>query len=261
MLYVMLRKSFTTTQEIKHMFKRDASQKLSTCLDLDCCHLGQQRRLSIQASLSCFERPWQLSVVRALSHFVCSWLQVFQVRKKDTGQIYAMKVMRKEKVLEKEHGSYIRAESEILKTVIHPYIVALRYSFQVRITKATAFHPLRAAAILNCCLLGWQGMETLLAALSTGLRDCCKDVSCLRIKGMTETLLRRQLQSCTWFWISSTAATCSSSCSDRSDPGTVKFLPRARQSIPLSHIYNWQQQQCSELSPGFIHEVISQSRV
>ena len=58
-------------------------------------------------------------------------LQVFQVRKKDTGQIYAMKVMRKEKVLEKEHGEYVRAESQILKTVLHPYIVTLRYSFQV----------------------------------------------------------------------------------------------------------------------------------
>ena len=62
-------------------------------------------------------------------YFSC--LQVFQVRKKDTGQIYAMKVMRKEKVLEKEHGEYVRAESQILKTVLHPYIVTLRYSFQV----------------------------------------------------------------------------------------------------------------------------------
>lgn len=60
-------------------------------------------------------------------------MQVFQVRKKDTGQIYAMKVMRKEKVLEKEHGEYVRAESEILKTVLHPYIVTLRYSFQVHL--------------------------------------------------------------------------------------------------------------------------------
>lgn len=41
-----------------------------------------------------------------------------------------LKVMRKEKVLEKEHGEYVKAESEILKTVLHPYIVALRYSFQ-----------------------------------------------------------------------------------------------------------------------------------
>jgi len=63
-------------------------------------------------------------------------VQVFQVRKKDTGRIYAMKVMRKEKILEKEHGDYIRAEREILKTVIHPYIVALRFSFQVPLLAA-----------------------------------------------------------------------------------------------------------------------------
>ena len=67
-------------------------------------------------------------------------LQVFQVRKKDTGQIYAMKVMRKEKVLEKEHGSYVRAESEILKTVLHPYIVTLRYSFQVGLSYSELNH-------------------------------------------------------------------------------------------------------------------------
>ena len=42
-----------------------------------------------------------------------------------------VQVMRKEKVLEKEHGEYVKAESEILRTVLHPYIVALRYSFQV----------------------------------------------------------------------------------------------------------------------------------
>lgn len=70
----------------------------------------------------------------AKKHFkIVTMVQVFQVRKKDSGRIYAMKVMRKEKILEKEHGDYIRAEREILKTVIHPYIVALRFSFQVPI--------------------------------------------------------------------------------------------------------------------------------
>ena len=58
-------------------------------------------------------------------------MQVFQVRKKDTGEIYAMKVMRKEKVLEKQHGEYVKAEREILTAVFHPYIVTMRYSFQV----------------------------------------------------------------------------------------------------------------------------------
>ena len=56
--------------------------------------------------------------------------KVFQVRKRDTGEIFAMKVMRKDRIRERDHGSYIQAEREILSGVDHPYIVALRYSFQ-----------------------------------------------------------------------------------------------------------------------------------
>lgn len=58
-------------------------------------------------------------------------IQVFQVRKKDSGQIYAMKVMRKERILAKDHGDYVRTEREVLTAVFHPYIVTLRCSFQV----------------------------------------------------------------------------------------------------------------------------------
>lgn len=57
---------------------------------------------------------------------------MFQVRKRDTGTIYAMKVMRKDKILAKNHGDYIKAERDVLTAVFHPYIVTLRYSFQVQ---------------------------------------------------------------------------------------------------------------------------------
>ena len=57
--------------------------------------------------------------------------QVFQVRLKHNGKVYAMKVMRKDRILEKNHGDYIKAERDVLTAVLHPYIVALRYSFQV----------------------------------------------------------------------------------------------------------------------------------
>jgi hypothetical protein len=42
-----------------------------------------------------------------------------------------MKVMRKERILAKDHGDYVRAEREVLTAVFHPYIVTLRCSFQV----------------------------------------------------------------------------------------------------------------------------------
>ncbi|PSC73894.1 Serine threonine-kinase 2 19 [Micractinium conductrix] len=56
--------------------------------------------------------------------------KVFQVRKRDTGEIFAMKVMRKDRILERDHKDYVRAERDVLTSVVHPYIVTLRYSFQ-----------------------------------------------------------------------------------------------------------------------------------
>jgi p70 ribosomal S6 kinase len=41
-----------------------------------------------------------------------------------------MKVMRKDRILERRHGEYVRAERDALTAVVHPYIVTLRYSFQ-----------------------------------------------------------------------------------------------------------------------------------
>eukprot|EP00878_Enallax_costatus_P016535 GHUV01017348.1.p1 GENE.GHUV01017348.1~~GHUV01017348.1.p1 ORF type:complete len:478 (+),score=209.34 GHUV01017348.1:238-1671(+) len=56
--------------------------------------------------------------------------KVFQVRARSTGKIYAMKVMRKQRILQKDHGDYVRAERDVLTAVVHPYIVTMRYSFQ-----------------------------------------------------------------------------------------------------------------------------------
>lgn len=57
--------------------------------------------------------------------------KVYQVRKKGTSEIYAMKVMRKDKIMEKNHEEYMKAERDILEMVDHPFIVQLKYSFQV----------------------------------------------------------------------------------------------------------------------------------
>ena len=62
--------------------------------------------------------------------------KVYQVRKKDTLEIYAMKVVRKDKIVEKNHAEYMKAERDILTKIDHPYIVQLRYSFQVGTSSA-----------------------------------------------------------------------------------------------------------------------------
>ncbi|KAK1270852.1 Serine/threonine-protein kinase AtPK2/AtPK19 [Acorus gramineus] len=58
--------------------------------------------------------------------------KVYQVKKKDTSEIYAMKVMRKDKIMEKNHAEYMKAERDILTKIDHPFIVQLRYSFQTK---------------------------------------------------------------------------------------------------------------------------------
>ncbi|KAL2484951.1 Serine/threonine-protein kinase AtPK2/AtPK19 [Abeliophyllum distichum] len=58
--------------------------------------------------------------------------KVYQVRKKGTSEIYAMKVMRKDKIMEKNHAEYMKAERDILTQIDHPFIVQLRCSFQTK---------------------------------------------------------------------------------------------------------------------------------
>lgn len=57
--------------------------------------------------------------------------KVFQVKRNGTSEVYAMKVMRKDRIMEKNHAEYIKAERDILTRIVHPFIVQLRYSFQV----------------------------------------------------------------------------------------------------------------------------------
>lgn len=54
-----------------------------------------------------------------------AFAQVFLVRRKDTGKIYAMKVIRKEKLLDKEKEEYIFREKRILSQLNHPFLVFL----------------------------------------------------------------------------------------------------------------------------------------
>ncbi|KAL7108592.1 hypothetical protein ACP275_06G122000 [Erythranthe tilingii] len=58
--------------------------------------------------------------------------KVYQVRKIGSSEIFAMKVMRKDKIVEKNHAEYMKAERDILTRIDHPYIVQLRYSFQTK---------------------------------------------------------------------------------------------------------------------------------
>lgn len=56
--------------------------------------------------------------------------KVMQVKKKDTGRLYAMKVIRKDRLLKSSAVANIRRERKVLEQMDHAFIVSLKYSFQ-----------------------------------------------------------------------------------------------------------------------------------
>lgn len=56
--------------------------------------------------------------------------KVFLVRHKTTNKLYAMKVLRKENIIEMDQLEHTKTEKMILQHVNHPFIVALEFAFQ-----------------------------------------------------------------------------------------------------------------------------------
>jgi len=54
----------------------------------------------------------------------------FQVRKKDNGQIYAMKVLNKKAIIKRGEVQHTLTEKNILKNLVHPFLVNLYFTFQ-----------------------------------------------------------------------------------------------------------------------------------
>lgn len=61
-----------------------------------------------------------------------SFGKVMQVRKKNDGQIYAMKVLRKEAIIARKQVAHTKAEKSILQKIQHPFIVKLHFAFQTK---------------------------------------------------------------------------------------------------------------------------------
>jgi len=56
--------------------------------------------------------------------------EVRLVQKRDTGHVYAMKILRKSAMVEKEQVAHVRAERDVLVEADHPWVVKMFYSFQ-----------------------------------------------------------------------------------------------------------------------------------
>lgn len=79
-----------------------------------------------------------------------SFGEVYLVEKKDTGVQYALKVLRKDKVLGSNLIKYAFAERNILLHISHPFIVKLNYAFQT---------PDKLAMVMDFCPNGDLGMQ------------------------------------------------------------------------------------------------------
>lgn len=61
-----------------------------------------------------------------------SFGEVFKVKHKQTGLVYAMKILRKSKVMSGNSLRYAVTERNVLSYIRHPYMVSLHYAFQTR---------------------------------------------------------------------------------------------------------------------------------
>lgn len=59
-----------------------------------------------------------------------SFGKVFQVRLKETGKIYAMKVMSKQAIIDRRQYDHTMTERRVMQEASHPFLVCLRYAFQ-----------------------------------------------------------------------------------------------------------------------------------
>jgi serine/threonine protein kinase len=60
-----------------------------------------------------------------------SFGKVTLVRKKNSGNLYAMKVLSKSHILKRKQIEHTKTERRVLATINHPFIVKLHYAFQV----------------------------------------------------------------------------------------------------------------------------------
>jgi serum/glucocorticoid-regulated kinase 2 len=70
------------------------------------------------------------------------------VEKKDSKEIYALKSLRKEVIIQKEQIEHTKMEKRILSYVYHPFLVRLMWAFQ---TPEKIFFVMQFLRLYNYC--------------------------------------------------------------------------------------------------------------
>lgn len=98
---------------------RKAKDKISGSLHLSILRTGSENTLTT--------KDFQLLATLGQG----SYGKVLQVRKKDTGRVYAMKIIKKETLIRRQKVQHTKSEKAILIAAnSHPFLVGLKYSFQ-----------------------------------------------------------------------------------------------------------------------------------
>lgn len=59
-----------------------------------------------------------------------SYAKVVVARKRDSGKIYALKIIKKSRIEQKSNKEYVQTERSILAEIQHPFIIKMSYAFQ-----------------------------------------------------------------------------------------------------------------------------------
>ena len=58
-----------------------------------------------------------------------SYAKVALVKKRDSGELFAMKILKKEKIEERKQEKHVKVERDVLLNVTHPFVIQFFYSF------------------------------------------------------------------------------------------------------------------------------------
>ncbi len=61
-----------------------------------------------------------------------SYAKVILVKKKDDGKIFALKILKKKRLVRKKQKEHIKTERLVLANMNHPFIVKMKYAFQTK---------------------------------------------------------------------------------------------------------------------------------
>ncbi|CAG9320119.1 unnamed protein product [Blepharisma stoltei] len=117
------------TEETKALFAKYSNRSQNSTFR------GNSPRLCVR-EMSFFEEIKEPSRVFPLDFEILTELgkgsfgEVYLVRKSDSCQLYAMKVLRKEKIMGQNLIKYAMTERHVLSYINHPFIVSLNFAFQ-----------------------------------------------------------------------------------------------------------------------------------